>query len=170
MGHNIATWKLLEEMLIELKKKGVNVPSDVMEDLRAAKSMIKLSCMQGGGDAIQKAEEYLANVEAYLINETQKIFDSETADQWLRRLEDANAEVCDEAKAENNFVTGVPRDQKWVRVEPIETLPTDRIFQMAKEQKLQVKLQNDGRLLVYGQNEDIKIFLKKMTAEAIVKQ
>jgi hypothetical protein len=170
MGHNIATWKLLEEMLIELKKRGVNVPSNVMEDLRAAKSMIKLSCMQGGGDAIQKAEEYIANVEAYLINEAQKIFDSETADQWLRRLEDANTEVCDKVKTENTFVTGVPRDQKWVRVEPIESLPTDRILQIAKEQKLQVKSQNDGRLLVYGQNDDIKIFLKKMTAETAVKQ
>jgi hypothetical protein len=126
--------------------------------------------MQGGGDAIQKAEEYIANVEAYLINEAQKIFDSETADQWLRRLEDANTEVCDKVKTENTFVTGVPRDQKWVRVEPIESLPTDRILQIAKEQKLQVKSQNDGRLLVYGQNDDIKIFLKKMTAETAVKQ
>jgi hypothetical protein len=41
---------------------------------------------------------------------------------------------------------------------------------MAKDQNLQIKLQNDGRLLVYGQNENIKIFLKKMTAEAAVKK
>ena len=170
MGHNMATWKLLEDMLIELKKKGGSIPSDIMEDLRAAKSMINLSCMQGGGDAIQKTEEYTATVEAYLVNEAQKIFGSETADQWLKRLEDANAEVCDEIKTENNFVTGVPRDQKWVRVEPIETLPTERILQLAKERKLQVKSQNDGRLLVYGQNEDIKTFLKKMTDEATVKK
>ena len=74
MGHNMATWKLLEYMLIELKKKGVSIPSDIMEDLRAAKSMINFSCMQGGGDAIQKAEEYTANVEAYLINKAQIIF------------------------------------------------------------------------------------------------
>jgi hypothetical protein len=170
MGHNMATWKLLEDMLIQLKNKGGSIPSDIMEDLRAAKSMITLSCMQGGGDAIQKTEEYTANVEAYLINEVQKIYGSETADQWLKRLEEANAEVCDETKTENNFVTGVPRDQKWVRVEPIKTLPTERILQLAKERKLQVKSQNDGRLLVYGQNEDIKIFLKKMTAEAAVKK
>jgi hypothetical protein len=170
MGHNMATWKLLEDMLIELKKKGGSIPSDIMEDLRAAKSMINLSCMQGGGDAIQKTEEYTATVEAYLVNEAQKIFGSETADQWLKRLEDANAEVSDEIKTENNFVTGVPRDQKWVRVEPIEKLPTERILQLAKERKLQIKSQNDGRLLVYGQNEDIKMFLKKMTAEAAVKK
>jgi hypothetical protein len=170
MGHNMATWKLLEDMLIELKKKGAIIPSDIMEDLRAAKSMINLSCMKGGGDAIQKTEEYTANVEAYLINEAQIIFGSETADQWLRRLEEANAEGCYETKTENNFVTGIPRDQKWVRVESIETMPTERILQLAKEQKLQVKSQNDGRLLVYGQNEDIKIFLKKMTAETAFKK
>jgi hypothetical protein len=166
MGHNMATWKLLEDMMIELKKKGASIPPNVMEDLRAAKSMIKLSCMKGSGDAIQKAEEFLANVEAYVINQAQTTFDSETADQWLRRLEDANAEVCEEPTAENTYVTGVPRDQKWVRVEPINNLPTERIQQLAKEQNLQVKPQKDGRLLVYGQPECIKEFLKKMTTVA----
>jgi hypothetical protein len=42
MGHNMASWKLLEDMMIELKKKGVTVPVNILEDLRAAKSMIKL--------------------------------------------------------------------------------------------------------------------------------
>jgi hypothetical protein len=56
----------------------------------------------------------------------------------------------------------VPRDQKWVRVEPIANLPSGRIQQIAKEQNLQVNQQKDGRLVVYGQQEDIKEFLKKM--------
>ena len=38
---------------------------------------------------------------------------------------------------------------------------------IAKEQNLQVKPQRNGRLVVFGQPEDIlKSFLKKMTAEA----
>ena len=166
MGHNMATWKLLEEMVIELKKKGASIPPNVMEDLRAAKSMIKISCMKGSGNAIQKAEELLSNVEAYVINQTQITFDSQTADQWLRRLEEANAEVCEETTAENTYVTDVPRDQKWLRVEPINNLPTERIQQLAKEQNLQVKHQKDGRIVVFGQPEGIKEFLKKMTAAA----
>ena len=166
MGHNMATWKLLEDMMLELKKKGLNIPSNVMEDLRAAKSMIKLSCMENSrGEAIQKAEEYTANVEAYLVTEGQKILGSETVDQWLRRLEEANAEVCEEKTEESKFVTGVPRDQKWVRVEPIDKLSTERIQQIAKEQNLTVNPQKDGRLVVYGQPEGIKEFLKKMMAE-----
>lgn len=166
MGHNMATWKLLEDLMLELKKKGLIIPSNVMEDLRAAKSMIKLSCMENSqGEAIQKAEEYTANVEAYLVTEAQKVMSSDTVDQWLRRLEEANAEICEEKNEENKFVTGVPRDQKWVRVEPIKSLPTERILQIAKGQNLAVTPQKDGRLVVYGQPEGIKEFLKKMTAE-----
>jgi hypothetical protein len=165
MGHNMASWKLLEDMLIALKKREVTIPGNVMEDLRAAKSMIKLSCIEStrGGDAIQKAEEYTANVEAYLVTEAQKIFGVEIVDQWLRRLEEANAEICEEKIEESKFVTGVPRDQKWVRVEPINNLPTELIQQIATEQNLQIKPQKDGRLVIYGQPDGIKEFLKKMT-------
>jgi hypothetical protein len=171
MGHNMASWKLLEDMLIAIKKRNVTVPANVMEDLRAAKSMIKLACVEGkgSGEAIQKAEELTANVEAYLINEVQTIFGPDLADQWLRRLEEANAETCDEPKSDDQFVTGVPRDQKWVRVEPIDTLSTERIQQIAKEQNLTVNSQKDGRLVVFGKPESIKAFLKKMTAEATKK-
>jgi hypothetical protein len=167
MGHNMATWKLLEDIMLELKKRGLSIPSNVMEDLRAAKSMIKLSCMQDSrGEAIQKAEEYTANVEAYLVTEGQRILGSEIVDQWLRRLEEANADVCEEKTEESKFVTGVPRDQKWVRVEPITNLSTERIKQIAKEQSLTVNQQKDGRLVVFGQPEAIKDFLKKMTTDA----
>ena len=169
MGHNLATWKTLEDMMIELKKKGITIPENIMEDLRSAKSMIKLACTQGShGDEVMKTEEYMANVEAYLVNEGQKAFGSEHVNDWLRVLEEASAcgEVCEHpAQRETQFVTGVPRDQKWVRVEPTEKLSTERIQQLAKEYTLQFNLQNDGRLLVYGKPANLKAFVKQMTEE-----
>ncbi|MCW4004516.1 MAG: DUF2096 domain-containing protein [Candidatus Bathyarchaeota archaeon] len=166
MGHNLATWKTLEDLMIELRKKGVSVPSNVVEDLRAARSMIKLTSMEDSrGEVFQKAEEYLANVEAYLITEAQKVFGSEKTDEWFKRLEEASAQVCEELKEEDKFITGVPRDQKWIRVEPIDNLPAERIQQIAKEHNLGVKPQNNGRLVVFGQPEDIKQFLKAMAPQ-----
>ena len=108
MGHNMASWKVLEDMLIELEKKGVKIPENILSDLRSAKSMIKLHCTQskGAGDVLQKAEELTANVEAYLAEEAQKVFGPEKVDAWLRRLEEANAEICEENLGENKFVTG----------------------------------------------------------------
>ncbi|MGE5187997.1 MAG: DUF2096 family protein [Betaproteobacteria bacterium] len=164
----MATWKTLEDMMIELKKKGVAIPANIMEDLRSAKSMIKLASTEGShGDAVMKTEEYLANVEAYVVTEGQKVFGSEHVNGWLLGLEEAGAcEVCDQpAERETQFVTGVPREQKWVRVEPTVKLSNERIQQLAKEQNLQFRLQKDGRLLIHGESESLKGFVKRMTAE-----
>ncbi|MGD6807881.1 MAG: DUF2096 family protein [Candidatus Bathyarchaeia archaeon] len=166
MARNLTSWKLLEDMMLELKKAGVVIPAKTIEDLRSAKSLIKLSCMPNSGDAIQKAEEYLANVEAFVMTEGQKAFGEERVDGWLRQLEEANIEVCAEAvTVEEKYVVGMPRDQKWVRVEPIGELTAEKIGQIAKEQNMQVKNQKDGKLVVYGRPENLKAFLKKMTTE-----
>jgi len=156
--------------MIELRKKGVIIPPEVLTDLKSAKLMIKISEQERSrGEASQRVEEYLGSVESYLITEAQKVLNPEIIDQWLVRLEEANTETCEEQVEENVFITGVPRDQKWVRVEPVGNLPTERIQQIAKESNLLVNPQKDGRLVVYGQPEHIKEFLKKMTAEAIKK-
>jgi hypothetical protein len=166
MSRNMTSWKLLEDMILELKKAGVAIPPKVIEDLRGAKSMLKLSCMEGSqGEVLQKAEEYLANVEAYAVTEGQKAFGDDKVDGWLRRLEDANVEVCAEPTAsQDKFVVGVPRDQKWVRVEPMGEWTADKIGKIAKELSLQVKPQADGKLVVHGQPENLKAFFKEMAA------
>jgi len=154
-------------MLIELKKAGITILSNVMEDLRSSKSMIKVAAAEDShGDVLMKAEEFLANVEAFCVNEGQKVFGTKHVDRWLEVLEEAGSvEDCEDDFDEGNFITGVPRDQKWVRVEPIEKLSTALIEKFAKEQSLEIKVQTDGRLLVHGQHENIKAFVKKMTLE-----
>lgn len=153
--------------MLELKSAGVAVPAKVVEDLRAAKSMIQLTYTEGGGhgDVLQKAEEYLANVEAYVITEGQAVFGSDKVDGWLRRLEEASAQVCDDSVVPDKFVSGVPRDQKWVRIEPMGDLTPQKVKAIATEQGLQVKVQPDGKLIVYGCPENLKAYLKKMAAE-----
>ena len=67
---------------------------------------------------------------------------------------------------ESRFVPGLPRDQKWVRVTPINSLPTEKLKQLADETNLTVKPEKDTHLIVYGKAEDIKEFIKKMTEQA----
>jgi hypothetical protein len=162
----MASWKLLEDMMLELRKNGVEIPPKVLGDLRAAKSMIKLSCRKDShGETIAKAEEYSANVEAYLVNEAQKTLGPERVDTWLKSLEEANLQICEEPQ-KPAFVTGVPRDQKWVRIEPIAELSKEQIVQFAEENKLHVKPEDDGRLVVFGDAEALRTFVKAMTAQA----
>ncbi len=174
MGYG-ATWKVLEDLMLDLSKKGVIIPSKVVEDLRNAKLMIQISETPGAkGELTTKVDEFLGNVESILLADAQKTLGSEYVDQWLKRIDEANIQCVACApnkpkKEENKFITGIPRDQKWVRVELYGTLTSEHIEQLAKENNLLVKPQKDGRLLVHGLPENIRTFVKKMTAETTKK-
>jgi hypothetical protein len=168
LGRNLASWKLLEDMMLELKVAGVEVPAKTVDDLRTAKSMLQLGCMPQSGDAVQKAEELMANVEAFLATESQRAFGEAKADGWLEKLEEANSEICSEPDVEEEkFVTGVPRDMKWVRIETKGDLTTDIVGQLATDYETQVKVQPDGKLVVYGSLDNLKAFIKRIAAEKL---
>jgi hypothetical protein len=165
MGY-LATWKILEEIITEFRKKQLPIPERVMNDLKAAKTMIKImNASTSDGETSLKIEEYLGTVEAYLVTEAQKHFTPEQIDTWLKRLETANHETCEENTEKPRFIAGVPRDQKWIRVEPLADLPIEKLKQLAEENNLSTSIQKDGRMLVYGQAENLKKFIKKMTTE-----
>lgn len=172
MGYS-ETWKILEEIIIEFRKKGMNIPAIVMTDLKSAKTMIKLMDAETGkGDMAPQTEQYLRNVESYLITEAQKHFPSDRIDAWLRRLDAASMETCvscvkgEVNEKESRFVPGLPRDQKWVRVTPIASLSAETLRRFAEESNLSLKAEPDGHLIAYGKPEDIRDFIKKMTTEA----
>lgn len=164
-------WKILEEILVELRKKGVTIPITVMTDLRSAKTMIKLmEADPGKGEIAPQTEQYLTNVESYLITEAQKHFQPVRIDEWLRRLDGAAIESCScgepAVKSETRFIPGLPRDQKWVRVMPIASLPAEKLKKLAEESGLSLKSEKDGHLVAYGKSEDISRFVKMMTTSA----
>ena len=172
MGYQ-AVWKVLEEIIIELRKKGVATPQSVMNDLKSAKVFIEImdASQKACGETAPKVEQYLGSVEAYLVTEAQKIFEPTRIDKWLRRLEEASCATCatrgeeGKEKEEAKFISGIPRDQKWIRIKPIATLPLEKLKQLAEKQNLSSHMQENGRLLVYGKAENIKAFIKEMTEQ-----
>jgi hypothetical protein len=173
MGYE-AVWKVLEEIIIELRKKGVATPPRVMNDLKSAKVLMKIMDASGKdrGETAPKIEQYLGSVEAYLVTEAQKTFAPARIDEWLRRLEAASCDTCQPCEVERKgkegakFITGVPRDQKWIRVEPLASLPAEKLKQLAGETSLSFREETDGHLTVYGSVENIRAFVKKMTEQA----
>jgi hypothetical protein len=165
----MAAWKALEDLLIALKKKGVKIPANVVEDLRAARSMIELGCSESmHEEAVTKAEQYTANVETFLIGQAQEVLEPKEVDEWFKRLEAANQKTeCEESETveERKFVVGVPRGQKWIRIETDSKLPAEYVLRLAGERNLAVNKQADGRLVVYGQPGDVKAFVKQVAAE-----
>ncbi len=114
-----------------------------------------------------KIDLYLANVESFVIDEAEKLFPNEKIQKWLTELDLASCDSCvkvKEHKQEMRMIPGVPRDQKWIRVEPIKSFPMEKLEQMAKELKLEFRRDKDGHLIVHGTDEAVKGFIKKMTA------
>ena len=175
MGYE-AVWKVLEEIVIELRKKGVETPPNVMNDLKSAKILMKVldASESDRGETAPKIEQYLGSVEAYLVTEAQKHFPPGRIDTWLKRIETANYGTCPSCtvepakteKTETKFITGVPRDQKWIRVKPLVSLPAEQLKQLAEETSLSFREEQDGHLIIHGDAENIKKFVKKMTEQA----
>jgi hypothetical protein len=161
----LAVWKVLEEMVISLKRKEVTIPAEVISDLKSARTMIRIfKADPKEGETAQKVERYLGKTESYLVTEAEKRFGQEYANEWLRRIDEAARKAVDEGEYETRFIRGVPRRQKWIRLTPSAELPIERLKILAEESDLSYSVQADGGLLVFGKDEILKSFVKKIAA------
>jgi hypothetical protein len=165
MGY-LSVWKVLEEAVAVLRRKGVVAPEKVMDDLRSARTLIRI--LEAGSnheETAQKVETYLTNVESFLVSSAEKQFGSEYADHLLKRLGEAGRRIgTEETEEEKRFVPGLPREYKWIRIKPSADLSIERLKALIEGLELSFRMQSDGCLLVYGKDEHLKDFVKKMTA------
>lgn len=163
MGYNWV-WKTLADLITEFRRRGESIPSDVMEDLRAAKTMIQvLRADPTRMENVPSIELYLGNVESYLIFEAQKKFGSKFVEEWLRKIKEAREirALGEKPEPSSKFVPGLPRGQKWVRIQVSKKTPERAIKRLAEDTGLYFKVQTDGYILVYGNDEKLKLFVKK---------
>lgn len=160
---NLAVWKVLEEILIELRKKSVEIPKIIINDLKTAKVLLEIKDLNSNQkeDTIT-IERYLDNIEIFAFNEIQNKFDSKFVEEWLKRLGEARSKEFHLEK-ENKFISGIPRNKRWIRVKPIPELSKDRIKEIAAEENLIIGSHKDGKFTIYGKDEDIKKYVKKIT-------
>lgn len=164
MGHS-QIWKTLDSLIAEFRKRGKPVPPNIIEDLRSAKTMMQvLKADPKRSETIPSIETYLGNVESYLIFEAHKEFGAQFAEDWMQKLRDARKTSDAEEEpleSSSKFVAGVPRDQKWIRVQVSEETPENAIKKLAARCGLSTKIQPDGYVLVFGDDNKIKLFIQK---------
>ena len=161
---NMAVWKVLEEMVIDLQKKPGTIPSKIFNDLKSAKVLIEIAEREEKNqeEIYLKIEQYLENIEIYIFNEIQEKYETKIVKEWLNRLGDARCKTF-QIKEENKFISGVPRDQKCIRVKPISELPKKMLEKIAEDEKLIVSSIKDGKITIYGEAKNIRNFVKKIT-------
>ena len=165
MGY-LAVWKVLDAMVTDFRKRGMTVPANIVGDLRYAKTLINVMRADPSNlETSQRIEEYLRNVETHLISEGRERFGNEYVEEWLKRLDEASRAPFNEEGEEARFIPGVPREKRWIRVKPSKELPIETLKALARDLKLSFGVQKDGCLLVYGEDERLKDFVKKMATK-----
>lgn len=161
----MAVWKVLEEMVIDLQKKPGTIPSKILNDLKSAKVLIEIAEKEEKNqeETNLKIEHYLESIEIYIFNEIQEKYETKIVKEWLSRLGEARSKPF-QIKKENKFISGVPRNQKWIRVKPISELPKETLEKIAQDEKLTVSSTKDGKITVYGEADNIQNFVKKITS------
>ena len=159
----LAVWKVLEEILIELRQKAVDIPKMIIDDLKTAKVLLEIKDPNSNQqeDTIT-IERYLDNIEIFAFNEMQDRFETKIVEEWLKRLGEARSKEFHLEK-ENKFISGIPRNKKWIRVKPIPELSKEIIKKIAAENNLIIGSHKDGKFTIYGKDKDIKKYVKKIT-------
>lgn len=158
-------WKALADLLTELRRRGETIPAEIMNDLRSAKTMIQiLKVDPAHTENLLRIERYLGNVEFHLLFAAQDKLGPERVEQWMRKFERARRKVYEkkEAVAALRFVPGLPRGKRWIRIQVSEDRPQEDIERLADENGLSCRMQENGYMLVYGESEKIKSFVKKI--------
>ena len=162
MGY-IQWWKALENLIMELRKKAVHIPPDLMTSLRSAKTLISVyqsdpSCVE----TIPTIEINLMNVESDLMNLTKEKVSEEFTVKWIKKLEEERKKAESNSDVQPRFVPSTSKDVHWVRVQPSEGLQEENIKQLANQMELSTRPQEDGYIMVYGDKVKVKTFIKKI--------
>jgi len=162
MGYE-EVWKVLADLVTELRRRNHVIPPEVMEDLRCAKTMIQiLKADPARTETLTRIETYLEKVESRLFHIAQEKIGPDHAEQWMQKLAKARRKIHEEVTPPTRFVPGLPRNKSWVRIQVSEDTPKEDIKKLAEERGLSYRMQENGYLLVYGDEKGIKSFVKKM--------
>ena len=159
-------WKVLADLLTELQKRGEKIPANVINDLRSAKTMIQvLKADSAHTENRSRIDTYLRNVESYAIFTTEK-HGTEIVEEWLKKLEEPKIVKNKEKREESSrFIPRAPRDKNWVRIQISEDIAREDLRKLVEESGLSYKMQKNGYMLVYGDGENIKSLVKRLTEQ-----
>jgi hypothetical protein len=158
-------WKNLADLLTELQERGEKIPADVINDLRSANTMIQvLKADPTHTENISKIDTYMRSVESYVIFAAEKL-GTETVEAWLKKLKDTKTVKKKDRAAGSRFSLGVPRNKSWMRIKISDDTPLEDVKNLVKESKLSCKMQENGYILVYGNENNIKSFVRIMAEQ-----
>ena len=160
----LALWKVFEELMTELKKKGVKISDETMKRLRSTRATINIyKADPSYGQTSELLMSYLTDLEMELMTHAEQDIGMEYANAWLKKISAARKAEPGEGGLDRGFPKGVPRSDYWIRFTVGETIPGDELRAMASESGLSIKEESQDHVIIHGEQSKVKQLVKQLT-------
>ncbi len=161
------TWLILVELLTDLKKRGIEVPTQINEDIRLVKTSINFYKRDTTHpDMIKELKRInlLLNSSQDQLMELAETQGKEYRDQWIQKLTKASLgeEVYKIKDTKSRFMVGAPPGFSSARVNLKEPLAEDRVQEIAENYNLIIEFEEDDIIALYGDSENLKKGLQEI--------
>lgn len=160
------TWLILVDLLTDLKKKGVDIPSSINKNISLLKTSINFYKRDTTHpDMIKEFER--VNI---IITETQdqllsyaENFSQDYYKKWIDKLRRANLgeELYKEADSHSRFISNAPPGFSSAKVHLKKPIAEDRVQEIAEYNNIIIEFEDDTTIAIYGDSNNIKAGLKE---------
>ena len=160
-------WMVLVDLLTDLKKRGFEIPADVVENIRMAKTTINFYKVDPTDPErnreIKRINEFMSSVQVALMDLAEKQ-GSEYRDQWVEKLKKVSrGEKLYKLPDERcKCVVGAPAGFSMVRITFKKPISEDRLQEIEEYHNVIMEFETDEVVIIYGDKDNIKASMKEI--------
>jgi hypothetical protein len=155
--------KILEELMVELMKKGITIPQQLIDDLKSGRTLISIYKEEPAElDRAMETTPFLQKVESNLLYLADSEIGKGYANEWQGKISRAYLAESERVPSISRFISGIPKGDYWVRIKTSELSIGDELSELLNQHNLSARPEKDSYLLVHGRKEDISSFLKEV--------
>ena len=156
-------WQTLESLIVELRQKEITVPPGISDDLKSARTLLTIYQTEPmNGNVESELALYLEKIEPILLSLAECEVSKNYADIWQEKITNARMETAEKVKTASRFIAGIPKGEHWLRIKTTDIISDGDVNKLTQDLNLTIKPQSDGYLLVIGNQENIKTFVKEV--------
>ena len=160
-------WFVLHHLLIDLTKKGYDIPDGINPEMGLIRSTISSYKRDPSHpdliNGLSKAEMSLNNIQGTLLTIAENEGD-EYVDYWLDLFKQAmqGKEVFEFPKSRSKFLVNTPPGLITGRINLKVPLAEERVQEIAEWNGLIIEFEDDVTVELHGDKEDLQVGLKEM--------
>lgn len=163
----------MDAMIADFREKGSAVSPEIMVELRSAKALISVLLADPEcADVKQKIEECLFNVESYAMAKGEVMMGARYVGIWSHKLDQASKKATSEEDTlsfpgEKPLPLSPLRGPNWIRINPIPAIQIDTLRKLADTLYLSCIPQGNGGLIVQGETDQLKEFIRNVASMSV---